>query len=239
MSVKLGITGTRPCGYLKDQEERLIVTVADEETPMNAHLYEHLMSHGFRRSHNDVYRPHCESCQACESLRIPVSDFSFSKNQKRVLNKNRDLVLSVVDKPQPDYTSLFCRFIEERHADGAMYPPDPESFWLWCDADWMKPQFFEWRDSAGELMMVSIVDVLSCSSSAMYTFFDPDEAKRSLGTYSILSLIEWTEAQGLDYLYLGYQIDNCDKMNYKARFTPNERLIGNQWKKAVKSNTQK
>jgi len=88
-------------------------------------------------------------------------------------------------------------------------------------------------------MMVSIVDVLSCSSSAMYTFFEPDEAKRSLGTYSILSLIEWTEAQGLDYLYLGYQIDNCDKMNYKARFTPNERLIGNQWKKAVKSNTQK
>ena len=82
--------------------------------------------------------------------------------------------------------------------------------------------------------MCSVVLALPCTH-----FLIRMKHKRSLGTYSILSLIEWTEAQGLDYLYLGYQIDNCDKMNYKARFTPNERLIGNQWKKAVKSNTQK
>jgi len=237
MTLQFGVTRESQCGYLSQQQERLLVAVTDGNPPMTAELYEHLLEHGFRRSHNDVYRPYCRLCQACQSLRVLAPEFSPSRSQRRVINKNSDLTQRIVTKPQPDYDQLFCRFIELRHKDGAMYPPDPDSFWHWCDCDWMQTQFVEWRDLNDKLIMVSVIDTLPNALSAMYTFFEPDHDKRSPGTFSILALIELCQQQNKDYLYLGYQIDACNKMNYKAKFTPNERLIGNQWKKAVKSPT--
>lgn len=237
MTLQFGVTRESPCGYLNNQQERLLVAVTDGNPPMTASLYEHLLGHGFRRSHNDVYRPYCRLCQACESLRVLAQEFSPSRSQRRVINKNQDLSQRIVNRPQPDYDDLFCRFIELRHKDGAMYPPDPVSFWQWCACDWMTTQFVEWRDSNGTLVIVSAIDVLPNALSAMYTFFDPNYDKHSPGSYSILQLIDLCAQQNKEYLYLGYQIDACNKMNYKAKFTPNERLIGNQWKKAVKSPT--
>lgn len=237
MTLKFGLTRESPCGYLEAQQERLLIAVTDGNPPMSPALYEHLLAHGFRRSHNDVYRPYCQLCQACQSLRVLAKEFTPRRSQRRIINKNADLQLQVVTTPGDDYAELFCRFIEQRHADGAMYPPDPESFWQWCDCDWMTTEFFEWRDENGRLLMVSVVDALPNALSAMYTFFEPALEKRSLGTYSVLQLVEECQRRNNTFLYLGYQIDACNKMNYKARFTPNERLIGNQWKKAVKSPT--
>ncbi|MGM0481968.1 MAG: arginyltransferase [Pseudomonadota bacterium] len=235
MTLQFGITREAPCGYLPDRNERLLVAVTDQQTAMNIDRYQYLLQHGFRRSHNDVYRPYCLLCQACQSIRVLCNEFSYSKNQRRVINKNSDLVRRIVKQPADDYAALFCQFIEQRHRDGAMYPPDSDGFWYWCACDWMTPEYIEWRDSEQNLLMVAVVDAVPNALSAMYTFFDPDQAQRSLGTYAVLQLIDLCQQRGKDYLYLGYQIDDCQKMNYKARFTPNERLIGNQWKKAVKS----
>lgn len=237
MTVQFGITKENPCGYLDDRDERLLVAVCDEQTPMNSNLYQHLLKHGFRRSHNQVYRPYCVGCQACQSLRVLALEFQFSRNQKRTANKNRDLQRQWFTQPQKDYRELFNRFITLRHKDGGMYPPDPDGFEQWCHSDWLETRWYEWRDQDGQLLMVSVVDVVEDGLSAMYTFFEPDQAQRSLGTYSILQLIEECQQLNKEFLYLGYQIDECQKMNYKARFTPNERLIGNQWKKTVKSPT--
>ena len=237
MTLQFGVTRESQCGYLPNQQERLLIAITDDQPPMTAALYEHLLGHGFRRSHNDVYRPYCNLCSACQSLRVLAAEFSASRNQRRIINRNNDLQQRVVTKPGDDYAALFCDFIEQRHKDGAMYPPVPDSFWQWCDCDWMQSYFVEWRNNDGKLVMVSVIDSLSDSLSAMYTFFDPALEKRSLGTYSILQLIALCDAENKQYLYLGYQIDACNKMNYKARFMPNERLIGNQWKKAVKSHT--
>lgn len=164
-----------------------------------------------------------------------VGEFKCSKNQQRIWNKNKDLTRRIVEQPGADYSALFCDFINQRHADGAMYPPDPDNFWRWCDCDWMTTRFIEWRDINDNLVMVSVIDSVPDALSAMYTFFAPTMDKRSLGTYAILQLIDLAASENRDFCYLGYQIDDCQKMNYKARFVPNERLIGNQWKKTVKS----
>ncbi|WP_404402788.1 arginyltransferase [Idiomarina seosinensis] len=235
MTMQFGITRETACGYLQDQNERLIVAVPDQQCAMNTERYQYLLQHGFRRSHNDVYRPYCRLCQACQSIRVLANEFSYSKNQRRVINNNKDLVRRTVQQPAADYSALFCQFIEQRHRDGGMYPPDAEGFWYWCDCDWMTPEYIEWRDADQNLVMVSVIDAVPDALSAMYTFFHPQLAARSLGTYAILQLIDLCQQRNKDYLYLGYQIDECQKMNYKARFTPNERLIGNHWQKAVKS----
>ncbi|KPD23866.1 arginyltransferase [Idiomarina zobellii] len=235
--MQFGLTRESHCNYLSDKQERLIVAVPEEHQRLNPEAYEYFMANGFRRSHNDVYRPHCRLCSACESLRVIVNEFVASKNQKRIANKNKDLSLKVVLEPTEEHSRLFCEFIEQRHSDGEMYPPDPANFWRWVSCDWMTPLILEWRDNDENLLAVSVADQTPHALSAVYTFFDPAAHKRSLGTYAILQLIEYSRQQELEYLYLGYQIDACNKMNYKTRFAPYERLVGNHWKKALKSHT--
>lgn len=235
--MQFGVTKESQCHYLTAEDERLVVALPNELEPLNADLYQQLMQHGFRRSHNDVYRPHCRLCSACQSLRVVVSEFHFSKNQKRLLNKNRDLTLRIKQAPETDYDELFSRFINERHSDGEMYPPDPEKFWNWVSCDWLTPELLEWRNDNEELIIVSVVDRTADAMSAVYTFFDPDHDKRSPGTFAVLEMLRLAQQRQVSRLYLGYQIDDCKKMNYKTRFAPYERLVGNHWKKELKSHT--
>lgn len=235
--MQFGVTKESQCHYLTAEDERLVVALPNELEPLNADLYQQLMQHGFRRSHNDVYRPHCRLCSACQSLRVVVPEFRFSKNQKRLLNKNSDLTLSIKQAPEADYDELFSRFINERHSDGKMYPPDPDKFWNWVSCDWLTPELLEWRNDQEELIIVSVVDRTADAMSAVYTFFNPDHDKRSPGTYAVLEMLRLAQQRQVSRLYLGYQIDDCKKMNYKTRFAPYERLVGNHWKKELKSHT--
>ena len=235
--MQFGVTKESQCHYLTAEDECLVVALPNELEPLNADLYQQLMQHGFRRSHNDVYRPHCRLCSACQSLRVVVPEFRFSKNQKRLLNKNSDLTLSIKQAPEADYDELFSRFINERHSDGEMYPPDPDKFWNWVSCDWLTPELLEWRNDQEELIIVSVVDRTADAMSAVYTFFNPDHDKRSPGTYAVLEMLRLAQQRQVSRLYLGYQIDDCKKMNYKTRFAPYERLVGNHWKKELKSHT--
>lgn len=224
--MKFGITDSFNCSYLADQKERLLVYVGGG-TSQNAD-YEYLLQSGFRRSGDQVYRPHCINCNACQSLRISVPEFRPSKNQKRVFNKNSDITCRVSDVNRAEYYQLYHRYISERHADGSMFPPTPEQYESFLCNDWSKTLFVE-LNLDGKLAAVAVTDVMRDSLSALYTFFDPDLENRSLGTLAILHQINHAKALGKSYLYLGYQIDSCQKMNYKRKFLPNEQYIDHEW----------
>lgn len=224
--MKFGVTQAFKCNYLPNREEQLLVCMEPEQTLGD--LYSTLIQVGFRRSGEQLYRPNCKSCNACESLRIVCGSFSCSKSQKRVLKKNSDLELSIVDEERDDYYPLYEKYINACHYDGSMYPPSYEQYRDFIHCRWQNIQFLEGRIN-GELVGVAVTDQVAGGLSALYTFFDPELAARSLGTYFILEQIKICKKLQLPYLYLGYQIDECNKMNYKNKFYPHQRLNDDKW----------
>jgi len=227
----LGLTPTSPCSYLSTESERLIVVFPNDQ--LSLPVYQQLMNQGFRRGGNDAYRPHCEDCQACQSIRINVNEFVPSKSQKRIINKGKDLTFKLVTSPSVDYFDLYSEYITQRHSTGTMFPPQQSALDTFTQCDWLNIYFLEsYLDD--ELISVAICDELEDGLSAVYTFFSPNYEKRSLGRFNILNQIEFCKTLGLKYLYLGYQIDACNAMNYKKQYLPNERYISNQWIKYKK-----
>ncbi|MDP5132893.1 MAG: arginyltransferase [Paraglaciecola sp.] len=231
--MKFGITQSFPCSYLTDQQERLLVFVDDNNAPSAQH-YDVLIAAGFRRSGTQIYRPHCTDCQACKSLRLPVKDFKPSKSQKRVLKLNSDLTTNVSLHSKPEYYAIYERYINERHADGSMYPASKEQYEGFVISPWDRAMYVELM--LGETLIgVAVTDRLNSSLSALYTFFLPEYAQRSLGTYAILQQVQLAQQLKCDFLYLGYQIDSCQKMNYKQNFLPHERFLNDKWQLIVKN----
>jgi arginine-tRNA-protein transferase len=192
-------------------------------------VYEQLMSKGFRRSGNEIYRPHCPGCQACQSIRIPVAGFTPSRGQKRVLNKcNSHFTVTIDKEPHDQCYPLYQKYINLRHHDGSMYPASVEQYEGFLFCDWLQSQFLHLWDE-DKLIGVAVTDVLPNALSAIYTFFDPDYEKYSIGTYCLLQQINACLNLGKEYLYLGYQIEECQKMNYKTKYKPYQRLIRAQW----------
>lgn len=239
--MKFGITPTFPCSYLDNRDEQLLVFVEeveqdDSEAKRTAdHHYARLIQAGFRRSGEQIYRPHCPSCQACQSLRIPVSSFRPSKSQKRVAAKNKTFSTRISTEIQSSYYSLYERYINERHRDGTMFPPSEEQFLNFVDCQWKSPIYIEGYDDE-HLISVAVTDVVDplprtshSALSALYTFFDPDYAAFSIGTWMILQQIHHAKEMGRSHVYLGYQIDASPKMNYKGKFFPQERFFDNKW----------
>lgn len=228
--VKFFSTTAHPCSYLPG--ERAVTLFVDPKSRMDSRVYSNLSDLGFRRSGNYVYRPHCVGCNACVPVRLPVYDFVANRQQKRVWKHNADVVVRELKQEFNDeHYRLYERYINERHSDGDMYPPSEEQYSSFLISDWSDSVFYEFR--AGEkLLAVAVCDKMISGLSAVYTFYDPDEAKRSLGTFAILWQIEEAKQLGLPYLYLGYWIKNCQKMNYKVAFRPIEFLINNEWLKA-------
>lgn len=226
--MRVGVTPTHQCSYLPDQYEQLIVLLDGEEKSPES--YEDLLNAGFRRSGNDIYRPHCQNCHACQSLRILVDEFQLNKQQQRIVKKNQDLSWSIHDQDKPEYYALYEKYVNERHSDGSMYPANYQQYHQFLLSDWHPPYFLEFYDQK-QLIAVAVTDVQPFSLSAMYTFFDPSYEKRSIGTLAILTQIELALKMQRPYLYLGYQVDACRKMNYKANFLPHERLVNKEWKK--------
>ncbi|SHG84049.1 arginyltransferase [Ferrimonas marina] len=223
-NLKLGLSQSFPCSYLPDQKEQLLLNCE----PIDVQQYEQLLALGFRRSGNQVYRPHCQQCRACIPVRLPVQQFKPSSSQKRVLSKNRDLQWRVSLRPLPRHRTLYQDYIRQRHADGAMYPPSDAQFDRFLLSPWLEVVFLEaWLDQ--ELVLVAVTDLLGESLSATYTFFQPSLSSRSLGTRAILAQVALAQALNRQHLYLGYQIDQCQKMAYKRQFQPAERFTGLSW----------
>lgn len=226
-SMKFGITESFECSYIPTNKERLLVYVGDS---LNSTLdeYETLLEAGFRRSGDQVYRPQCPMCDACHSLRVRTFSFKPSKSQKRILSKNRDITCQLSRENKPEYYDLYARYIEARHADGSMYPPTKTQYYEFLKNNWAPPLFVELK-LENDVVAVAVTDELTRSLSALYTFYDPELESRSLGSLAIMNQIFQAQKLGKQYLYLGYQIDDSRKMNYKNKFHPNEQYIDHRW----------
>ena len=225
--LKVYTTYPHSCSYLEDQEATTLFV--DPRQPVDQKLYSKLSVLGFRRSGNHIYRPHCAQCNACIPSRIPVEDFSPRRGQRRIWERNRDLRVVCTDDINDDEAfDLYHRYITRRHADGDMYPPDREQYEAFLNSVWNCTLYFRFYDR-GVLAAVAVVDKLEDGFSAIYTFFDPDADRRSLGVYAILWEIEQARAIGLQYLYLGYWIRNCQKMAYKSDYRPLQIYTNSRW----------
>lgn len=229
--MKFGVTQSFDCSYLPDKEEQLLVCMEDNSSLVE--YYSTLIQAGFRRSGDQLYRPHCKMCNACESIRVLCADFSPSKSQKRILNKNKHIQIKMVKEQRDDYYPLYERYINNAHSDGSMFPASYDQYRNFVHCNWQSPHFIEGRVN-DELVGVAVTDQVNSGLSALYTFFDPNLSKLSLGTFFILQQIQMSQSLGLPYLYLGYQIDACNKMSYKKNFTPHQRFQQNQWVLTVK-----
>jgi arginine-tRNA-protein transferase len=232
------LTSPSVCPYLPGKEERKVFThiVGRRGRDLN----EILTQGGFRRSQTIAYRPACDTCRACVSVRVIVKEFSPSANMKRVLKVNRDVIGSLVpNKPSSDQYSLFRRYLDARHTDGGMADMTVLDYSMMVEDSHVETGIVEYRrrgiDSAitgrgtGDLLAVCLTDIMSDGLSMVYSFYDPDLTDRSLGTQMILDHIERARSMGLPYLYLGYWVEGSKKMAYKSRFTPQERLLAPGW----------
>jgi|TARA_R100000005_G_scaffold26336_1_gene11670 arginine-tRNA-protein transferase len=228
--LKVYTTYPHTCSYLKDQEATTLFI--DPRQEMDQLLYSRLSQMGFRRSGDHIYRPHCGRCNACIPARIPVHSFAPNRAQRRTWRRNADLRVErsahIGDAAAYD---LYYRYIEQRHADGDMYPPDRDQYMSFLNDAWDCTRYYRFF-AEDRLLGIAVVDVLTDGLSAIYTFFEPEEERRSLGSYAILWQIEQARLMGLNYLYLGYWIRNCSKMSYKTAYRPLELYIDSDWRAA-------
>lgn len=225
--LKFYATQPHPCSYLPDEQATTLFL--DPSQPMDTQVYAELSALGFRRSGDHLYRPHCQNCNACIPARIPAELFSANRQQRRIVKRNLDLdVHQVIPAFTDEYYELYVRYIEQRHADGDMFPPSREQFSTFLVRDLPFSCFYEFR-LAGQLLAIAVTDLLPNGLSAVYTFYDPDEQQRSLGRFAILWQIAETKRLNLESLYLGYWIKNCRKMNYKTQYRPIELFVNQRW----------
>ena len=226
-NLKLFATQPHPCSYLDDREATTLFI--DPKAAVDQALYTQLSRMGFRRSGPHLYRPHCAQCQACISCRIPLANFRPSRSQRRCLKRNRDLELRFVPYIDTDeHYSLYEDYINHRHREGDMYPASRTQYQAFLSREWGLTRYLEFRLD-GRLLGIAVCDHLQDSWSAIYTFFDYREQRRSLGVFGILVQVEQARRLGLNYVYLGYWIKHCQKMAYKAQYRPLELLINRRW----------
>ena len=225
--LKVYATHPHPCSYLDDKEATTLFI--DPNIAVDKGLYSELADLGFRRSGKHIYRPHCAECTACIPARVRAKDFKQKRKHRRVWAKNQDLSVELIhDISGDEYFELYERYINERHADGDMYPANRDEYLSFLGTAGEMSQYY--RFSLGDkLLCVAVADQMEQGLSAIYTFFDPDEQQRSLGVYAVLWQIEEVRRLELECLYLGYWIKDSQKMNYKINYRPLELLINGRW----------
>ena len=232
------LTAPTPCPYLKDRVERKVFTHL--AGPRATELNDLLTQGGFRRSQNIAYRPTCEGCRSCISVRVLVDQFEPGRSLRRVAARNADIVGARAEpRPSSEQYSLFRRYIDARHGGGGMADMTVLDYAMMVEDTYVDTQVVEYRrrgpDSfatgkgVGDLIAVGLADRLTDGLSMVYSFFDPGMDERSLGTFMILDHIERARALGLPYVYLGYWVPGSKKMNYKMRFRPQEHLTTEGW----------
>jgi arginyl-tRNA--protein-N-Asp/Glu arginylyltransferase len=225
--LRLFLTEPHPCSYLDDQTAT--TAFVDPEVMIDHTSYNRLSEYGFRRSGKYLYTPRCESCKACISTRVLAQLFQPSRQQKRCIKKNNDLKVILNRRiNSTEHYQLYEKYISARHSDGDMFPANEPQYNNFIGASMEFSRFLEFRLD-GKLIAASAVDLLESGLSAIYTYYDPDYSQRGLGNFAILSMLELTKASQLPYLYLGYMIKKCPKMNYKTRYRPLELFVNGVW----------
>ncbi len=223
----LYLTTDHACSYLPERQARNLVA---EPRQVNQTHYQSLLLQGFRRSGEHVYRPYCQACKACQSLRVSSRNFRPSRSQRRSWKNNRDLRLQLRPMSHDgEHYQLFQRYAHHRHRDGGMDLISADDFFGFTASSWCSNALWELRDSENRLLCGAVVDHLADGFSAVYSYFEPSAAQRTLGTLIILHQIEYARRMGLPWVYLGYYIKNCQKMSYKARFQPHQRFTAGRW----------
>lgn len=222
------LTIPSPCPYLPGRMERKIFTQLD---PLDGPYLNNYLTHaGFRRSQNVIYRPACETCRECRSLRIRVDGFSPKKSFRRTLRRNADLTRSVVPAvATQEQFGLLSDYLASRHPGGGMTDMDFMRYEMMVEECASETEIMEYRNGTGELIACMLIDRLTDGLSLVYSFFAAEERDRSLGNFMILDQIAFCRAEGLPYLYLGYWVPGSPKMDYKARFQPSEVLGHRGW----------
>jgi arginine-tRNA-protein transferase len=232
------LTAPAPCPYLAGRSERKVFThlVGDRAAALN----DILTQGGFRRSQNIAYRPACEGCRACISVRTVVDGFHTTRSMARVLKRNSDIIgAETAASPSSEQYSLFRSYLDARHAEGGMADMTVLDYAMMVGDSHVDTLVVEYRfrgiDSGitgrgtGPLIATALTDVLADGLSMVYSFFDPEHEARSLGTFMILDHIQRARKMGLPYVYLGYWVEGSRKMGYKRRFQPQEHLMARGW----------
>lgn len=231
------VTTGYSCGYLPNKMAQSLI--AAPQHLVTAEVYSNLIDQGFRRSGKFAYRPHCENCQECVSVRIAVDEFCPSRSQKRAFKKHQNLRANIVPVDfYEEHYSLYAAYQIARHHDETKTEASEENSVeqyrnFLCQSN-VESVLVEFREQ-NVLKMVSVIDIVHNGISAVYTFYDTSDTGNSYGTFNILWQAEWAKRLELPYLYLGYWIRDSQKMAYKQKFKPLEKLIHNQWIRADSS----
>lgn len=214
------------CGYFSDRLANNDYLHPDIKPDIE--LLSLLNLSGFRRSGINVYRPACTECQACISVRIPSTRFRLKRRFRRILKNLKHWQLSI-ESPSLDHYPIYDRYITARHQEGSMYPPSQREFKQFLTSGYGTEKFLVAREQ-GETRAVLVFDQFTDGLSSVYCFFDPDHAHSSPGTFMITRLTQLSQLLGLHYHYLGYWVDDCDKMTYKQDFEPLQYFIDKKWR---------
>jgi len=221
------LSGPHPCAYLPDRQA--IMATIDPQMTINQPLYSQLAQLGFRRSGTNVYRPQCPSCQACVPLRVAVADFHPNRSQRRAWQRNQDIhIRDQAASFDEQHFALFQRYVNTQHRAGGMDNPEATDYLSFLTCPGINTRFLEFRHN-NNLFAVAATDILENGLSAVYTFYDPDMSRRSPGVFTLLWQIEHCRQLGLDWLYLGFWIEECRKMRYKNSYRPCEALTPEGW----------
>ena len=227
------MTATAPCPYLPGQTERKVF--ANLPFSDGAHVNDELTLAGFRRSQNIAYRPACETCDACVSVRLPVAEFDFNRTQRKVLKRNADLSRALVEaEATTEQFDLLRRYLHTRHPGGGMTDMGWLDYVAMVEDTTVRTHLIEYRlpstdGGPGDLVAVTLTDLLNDGLSMVYSFFDPELDRRSLGVFAILDHLKQAAAVSLPYVYLGYWVRGSEKMDYKAGFRPMDVLRPAGW----------
>ncbi len=231
------LTAPSPCPYLPDRYERKVFA----HLPLSdgANVNDSLTQVGFRRSQNIAYRPACEACTACVSARLPAADYIFSRSERKALARNEDLERHLVEaEATMEQFDLLRRYLSARHADGGMAEMTWPDYVAMVEDTAVRTHIIEYRRKRadgrpGELLACALVDLMNDGLSLVYSFYDPNEGRRSLGSFVILDHVIQACLTSLPYVYLGYWVRGSEKMDYKARFSPIELLKPEGWTLSV------